>query len=285
MKSDWRTYLVLTAVTLAAYWGVWRHGFVNYDDDDYVRVQAGLTLDGVAWAFRVARKGLATALLERNRVAEARAHLERARELKPDDADVLCNLGLVLERQGEARRAAALYEEALRVRPDFGVAHNNVGVLRSAAGRPEEALGHFDEVVRTLPSCARGHFNLGYTLVQLGRPDEAVDHFRTAVELLPARGGPAQQGIYRFHLAAALEEAGRGAEAAGWYEEALRFNGQWPEIALQRAREVLTAADPHARNAAEAVFLARRGCHVGPERQAEALETLSEALAAAGKLE
>jgi len=45
----------LVALTLLAYAGVGGHEFVNFDDGDYVKgnphVRAGLTLDGVAWAF------------------------------------------------------------------------------------------------------------------------------------------------------------------------------------------------------------------------------------------
>jgi len=46
---------IVIAATIAAYWGVWDHGFVNADDPYYVyengRVLGGLTVSGVAWAF------------------------------------------------------------------------------------------------------------------------------------------------------------------------------------------------------------------------------------------
>jgi len=51
----WAIGLVLAAATLAVYAPVAGHGFVDYDDDEYVfrnpHVQAGLSADGVAWAF------------------------------------------------------------------------------------------------------------------------------------------------------------------------------------------------------------------------------------------
>lgn len=51
----WAVALVLAAATLALYAPVRGHGFVDYDDDEYVfrnpHVQAGLSADGVAWAF------------------------------------------------------------------------------------------------------------------------------------------------------------------------------------------------------------------------------------------
>jgi tetratricopeptide (TPR) repeat protein len=47
--------LLLAAATLAVYWQVGNHDFINYDDPLYVtenlRVQAGLTFDNVRWAF------------------------------------------------------------------------------------------------------------------------------------------------------------------------------------------------------------------------------------------
>ena len=47
--------LALAVATLAVYAPVLRHGFVDYDDDEYVfrnpHVRAGLTAEGIAWAF------------------------------------------------------------------------------------------------------------------------------------------------------------------------------------------------------------------------------------------
>jgi tetratricopeptide (TPR) repeat protein len=47
--------LFLVIITLAVYWQVGNHEFVNYDDNDYItenqHVQAGLTLKSIAWAF------------------------------------------------------------------------------------------------------------------------------------------------------------------------------------------------------------------------------------------
>src|SRR5438093_4793029 len=48
--------LALLALGLAVYWPSYQLDFINYDDPEYVsenlRVQAGLTADNVAWAFR-----------------------------------------------------------------------------------------------------------------------------------------------------------------------------------------------------------------------------------------
>ena len=47
--------LLLALVTVGIYWPVARQGFINFDDPDYVssnpRVQAGLTMESIRWAF------------------------------------------------------------------------------------------------------------------------------------------------------------------------------------------------------------------------------------------
>src|SRR5512138_1024066 len=51
----WMIALALAGLTTAAYAGIWRNGFVAWDDPYYVsanaHVLAGLTWRGVAWAF------------------------------------------------------------------------------------------------------------------------------------------------------------------------------------------------------------------------------------------
>jgi tetratricopeptide (TPR) repeat protein len=47
--------LLLALVTVGVYWSVAKQGFINFDDPDYVssnpRVQAGLTMESIQWAF------------------------------------------------------------------------------------------------------------------------------------------------------------------------------------------------------------------------------------------
>ena len=60
MRRDWQIMALLAAATVAVFWQVSRHEFVNFDDPAYVTynpvVQQGLTWPGVEWAFgRTAR--------------------------------------------------------------------------------------------------------------------------------------------------------------------------------------------------------------------------------------
>jgi tetratricopeptide (TPR) repeat protein len=53
--------LVLTVLTLAAFWQVQDHDFINFDDNEYITenhpVKAGLTFKGVTWAFTTFHAG------------------------------------------------------------------------------------------------------------------------------------------------------------------------------------------------------------------------------------
>ena len=53
--------LLLTVVTLTAFWQVMDHDFINYDDNEYITenrpVKAGVTLKGVTWAFTTFHAG------------------------------------------------------------------------------------------------------------------------------------------------------------------------------------------------------------------------------------
>jgi hypothetical protein len=54
-RATWAICLLLALATLFAYWGVFSSEFVDYDDPYYVvqnqHVQAGLSWDGLCWAF------------------------------------------------------------------------------------------------------------------------------------------------------------------------------------------------------------------------------------------
>ncbi|HEX5000595.1 MAG TPA: hypothetical protein VFY29_20395, partial [Terriglobia bacterium] len=54
-NTGWLIAIGLVALTLAVFWPVGGHGFLNYDDPIYVtenrQIQQGLTAAGARWAF------------------------------------------------------------------------------------------------------------------------------------------------------------------------------------------------------------------------------------------
>src|SRR5271170_5359379 len=77
-----------------------------------------------------------TTLLHQRRFAEAETYLREALRLKPDDADVLNNLGTAIWEQGRSFEASAYYLRAYQFKKhDFGIL-NNLGLVLWEQGRP-----------------------------------------------------------------------------------------------------------------------------------------------------
>src|SRR5687768_8172244 len=75
------------------------------------------------------------ALLQQNRLAEARARLQRAVELHPDSVDAHYMLGWLSEQERDLAGAAAAYETALRHAPRRAEIHDRLGFVRGEQGR------------------------------------------------------------------------------------------------------------------------------------------------------
>jgi hypothetical protein len=81
---------------------------------------------------------LATEYLAAGLPRRAFAHLSTAHALSPERADVINDMGVALELQGDTAAAIVNYREALRLKPDLGVAKANLERTRHAAGPPHE---------------------------------------------------------------------------------------------------------------------------------------------------
>jgi len=83
---------------------------------------------------------LGIALMDKNRLPEAKDALEEALRIKPDHANALYNLGNIFFRWGRWREAAELYQRALRYEPDRPDTYINLGICQMRLGRFTEAI-------------------------------------------------------------------------------------------------------------------------------------------------
>jgi tetratricopeptide (TPR) repeat protein len=150
---------------------------------------------------------LAKTLREQGRVAEARAAVDRALALAPDEPESLLELGMCQERAGDAAAAERSYERALRRDPDLAAARLQLGGLLARAGEPAAALVHFEAAVAALPNFALAHNNLATACFALDRLEPAERHYRRALDLDP------DYFFARFNLGRVLAGLGRRGEA------------------------------------------------------------------------
>jgi Tfp pilus assembly protein PilF len=188
------------------------------------------------------RDDIAVLYMELNRPAEAVPHFEAALTLKKGTAPAHFNYGTALAGAGRLEEAVTQYRRALALRPAYAVAHNNLGTALLQLGRLEPALASFREAARLDPQLGEAHLNVGLVSRALRDFPEAVARFRRALELNP-----------------------------GWV------------IAISSLASVLAAApDASVRNPTEAVRLAERAATLTLRRDANTLDVLAVAHAAAG---
>lgn len=100
------------------------------------------------WDVPVVRANLAVAYLQKDRLDEAVAQLERALAMNPNMPDALTNLGSAYIRLDRLEEAAEASQKALELAPDFAMAHNNMAVIYSEWGQDDKAVEHAKQAVQ-----------------------------------------------------------------------------------------------------------------------------------------
>lgn len=118
-------------------------------------------------------------------VEPARAALENAATLAPDELSWHYYLGVLAQREGQIETARSHLERALEIRPEELPALIRLGRVELAAGRWDRAEELFRDALERAPSSAAALVGLGRIAYERDRPREAVDRFHRALELQP----------------------------------------------------------------------------------------------------
>jgi tetratricopeptide (TPR) repeat protein len=153
---------------------------------------------------------LGVAIWRQGRPAEAEAIYRRACQIEPDDFRVLTNLGLAIYQLGRLDEAGELYKRALEIRPDTFDAIMNLGIVISDYGRFDEAAHWLEKALALRPDSADALQNIGMNLARRCRMDEAIAYYEAALRLQP--------DIVEFHINLAYELLRKGEFARGWVE-------------------------------------------------------------------
>jgi Flp pilus assembly protein TadD len=160
-------------------------------------------------------------------------------------AEVHAHLASALARRNLLTEARSQYEIALARRPDFGAAHANLGILLARLGRHADARRRLEHAVALGADTAETHAALATVADLLGDPDTAVRSYRVALELRPG----------------------------------------WKRVVNNLAWLLATHPDAAVREPDAAVRLAESLQHGAPRPDADSLDTLAAAYAAAGRFE
>ncbi len=124
----------------------------------------------------------------------------------PNDAEAYFELGVEENAKDPATGLASL-DRAVKLKPDFAAALSSRGYIYYRQGKAEVALPDLERAAAIEPDSVMIQYRLGQVYLALDRLNDALRYFRRAAEMAP-NDYPAQ-----FHLANALAEAGKTAEA------------------------------------------------------------------------
>ena len=217
------------------------------------------------------RQGLA--LLQNNRLAEAKALYTRIVDIKPEDADAWYKLGTLQGMLGNIDEAGNCCRKVIALRPDHSEAHANLGNVLFYRGAHAEAISHYQTAVRINPGNAPAHNNLGNALKISGRLDEAMESYKRAIAVNP------NYAVAHFNFGIALQEAGRLQEAGDCFRRAVALNGNYAE-AYNNLGMVLKAQD----NLEEAKGALQTALTIKPQ-YAEAMYNLANVYLALNRLD
>ncbi|MBE0626598.1 MAG: tetratricopeptide repeat protein [Burkholderiales bacterium] len=162
-------------------------------------------------------RSLGNSYLAQGKHDAASRSYRRALAIKPDLAEVHCNLGLALQSLGDLDAAVKSYRRALALKPDLAEVHSNLGLVLQAQGNPDAAVASYRRAIAIRPDFADAYYNLGIALKQLGKPDEAVASYRGAISLNP------DHAEAYGSLANLLRIQGNPDEALACYRQQLRI--------------------------------------------------------------
>ncbi len=149
--------------------------------------------------------GLADALVAGGRPAEAADTLELWSARHAEDIDARQALALLYLRLNKLREARSLHEQLIEALPGDAQLQANLARLYQLDGDPR-ARKTAERALRLAPDSALAQDTLGWIIVTSGDAEGGLELLRNA---LSRDGNP----LTRYHLAQALHELGRGAEA------------------------------------------------------------------------
>ncbi|HWC73308.1 MAG TPA: protein kinase [Gemmatimonadales bacterium] len=166
--------------------------------------------------------------------AKARAAVDKALSLDPEVADAYVAQGRLIwtpEYGWPHERAIEAYRRAIDLQPDSDFAHRQLAIVYEHVGLTGDALAELRRS-ETVPATL---LHLGLTLRAEGKIDEALATWLS----IPVG---ARQAMTAAHLAWALTDVGRAAEARTVLDEGLRTDPHNPDRMLQAADAYWNAA-------------------------------------------
>lgn len=164
------------------------------------------------------------ALLQEGKWKEARSHIDRVLELRPDYAPAHNQLGVYYFNEKDPEHAEACFRRAIQLDFTLVEAHFNLASLYQSDGNYEEALPHFKEAVTANPDDYETYNRMGACCLVLGAKEDAEVFLEEALRLRPDFLDPL------VSLTVLYMEQGRLSEAEAKLKEGLKAHPEIPQL-------------------------------------------------------
>jgi tetratricopeptide (TPR) repeat protein len=221
--------------------------------------------------------GLSLLYYDSGRIDDALTHAQYARNIKPDSAPVLAQLGLCYIARRNYQQALDVLRQATLLDPDDIAAVNNLGIALHATGRTQEALYYFKRALSLNPRYAPAIENIR-TLYGIqpfgmefdpisGTPQPKMDHFPA-----PAAAGADEEEANVIEL-----EQGFAADPKDADVVQRLVSAYLKTLRLEEARDVLHIALAHNPDSVPLLTLTARIAHMLGQKK-RACDTYERAL-------
>ena len=178
---------------------------------------------------------LAFEMQNAGRGAEAEALCRVLMKIRPQDAQLLFLLGMVLHKAGRDAEAVEWLSLAAQYQPQSARIFNGLGCAYQKLGDHPRAAAAFETALKLEPQSAATEYNLGSTCYKLGQVGKAEALFRGAVEKDP------RDSACWNNLGKCLKELNRLDESIKAYDRALEIAPDYALARYGRAVSLLTA--------------------------------------------
>jgi tetratricopeptide (TPR) repeat protein len=171
-------------------------------------------------------------LLEHKQFSEAGSILRKLLNERPNDVNLLYNLGMCYTELGEPNKAIELLDKCISQAPEFSNAHVALGVALSRQGNPVKAKECLEKSLDLDPNNPYALKNLGSLYGKEGDNQNALSCLKKSFELIP------DDPFTSYGIGLAYMKLGDLEKASDYFNETISLNA--PDDLIGRAKEALT---------------------------------------------
>jgi tetratricopeptide (TPR) repeat protein len=153
---------------------------------------------GLAEANKFAARG--NQFAQKSSLTRAKVEYEKALKVFPGHLDALYNLAVVCDRLGQKEDALKHYRHYVELRPNDADVWTQIGVIHDEAGRRTQAWAAYEKAIAADSKFARAYHNLGVSLKEDGQFAEAERNLAQFVKLEEEADLPAGDGYYSLGI-------------------------------------------------------------------------------------